>query len=278
MIRHTYAFLLSISMFIYTATYADDNYDSLNRKIDSIQKYLMHKDKKEFNDDNKIGIDFSKKNELLSEIKSMHDELNEMRNFITKIHSKLRADNISLYTKVRNLDDKISAYIRNSSVIEDITFHLNQADHHDSINRQNISKTLESKAQMAFNDAFIQTKNFLNSKKDKDYKKIRTIMRKFIDTYPNSILVSNALFWIAESYMHEGFTENAVVEYLSAYQHYPKGPRASEILSKMSSALLKLGKISQVCKVIAKVHKEFEYLSDATKVELENNSSKAGCN
>ncbi len=67
-----------------------------------------------------------------------------------------------------------------------------------------------------------------------DLQGAREAFKEFIEKYPNSEQIDNAIFWIGETYFHEKWYEKAILEYQKILDQYPKG-------NKVPAALLKQG-------------------------------------
>jgi tol-pal system protein YbgF len=94
--------------------------------------------------------------------------------------------------------------------------------------------------------------------KDFDYKVAEQRLKKFIDDYPDSSLLSNIYFWHGELYFRQGDFENAGIYFLSGYRKFPRGIKAADSLLKLALSLDKLNKSKETCKVIEKLQKEFK--------------------
>ncbi|MDD5723687.1 MAG: tol-pal system protein YbgF [Syntrophales bacterium] len=65
--------------------------------------------------------------------------------------------------------------------------------------------------------------------------------RKFLKAFPNSEYSDNAQFWIGECYYFQEKYEEAIIEYESVMQNYPKGNKVPNALLKQAFSFLKLG-------------------------------------
>lgn len=93
--------------------------------------------------------------------------------------------------------------------------------------------------------------------KDSDYKLAQEQFKKFIDNNPSSSLLSNAYFWLAESYFRQNDFNKAAKYFLACYSNFPRGIKASDSLLKLAMTFGNLGKKDELCKIIKKLQNEF---------------------
>ncbi len=93
--------------------------------------------------------------------------------------------------------------------------------------------------------------------KDKHYVIAQKNLAAFISQYPQSSLISNAYFWLGESYYRQNYNENAAVQYLKSYKALPTGGKAADALLMLSFALNKLGKKEEACSMLVRLEQEF---------------------
>ena len=64
----------------------------------------------------------------------------------------------------------------------------------------------------------------------------RKALDQFVQRYPQSSLVDNALFWMGETYYRTEDYENAVLKYQQVVKEYPKGSKGPDALLKMAGS------------------------------------------
>ena len=79
----------------------------------------------------------------------------------------------------------------------------------------------------------------------------------FIETYPNHPLISNATYWLGESFYANGEYEKATRIFAESYKKYPKGPKVADSLLKMGMSLGAAGKKKEACVALKQLKKEF---------------------
>jgi len=67
-----------------------------------------------------------------------------------------------------------------------------------------------------------------------DFQGARKVFQELISQYPQSVNADNAQFWLGETYYRERLYEQAILEYQTVIEKYPKG-------NKIKAALLKQG-------------------------------------
>lgn len=97
----------------------------------------------------------------------------------------------------------------------------------------------------------------LASYKEKNYIMAQKNLEAFIAQYSKSSLVSNAYFWLGESYYKQNYNENAAVQYLKSYKSMPTGGKAADALLMLSFSLNKLGKNEEACAMLVRLEQEF---------------------
>lgn len=87
---------------------------------------------------------------------------------------------------------------------------------------------------------------------------------KFIDLYPKSSLMSNALFWYGESFFKQKSYDKAALQFLKSYKHAQKGPKASDSLLKLATSLAEMKKNNEACGILNKLDAEFPARTEAS--------------
>lgn len=93
--------------------------------------------------------------------------------------------------------------------------------------------------------------------KDNKLSEAQKRFTKFIETYPNSSLISNAYFWYGESFFKQSMFDKAAINYLKSYKHSPKGLKASDALLKLALSLGEIDKTKEACSILDKLEAEF---------------------
>jgi tol-pal system protein YbgF len=96
------------------------------------------------------------------------------------------------------------------------------------------------------------------------YANARRAFEQFVQTYPDSALVDNALFWIGETYYQAGDYENAILMYQKVIDKHPKGSKAPDSLLKMAYSLEKIGEPQAATAVLNRLVKEYPKASQVS--------------
>lgn len=80
---------------------------------------------------------------------------------------------------------------------------------------------------------------------------------RFLVSYPNHKLASNASYWMAETYYVRADYATSAKLFAKSYQKYPKGAKASDNLLKLGLSLAKLNKKRDACLTFKQLDKEF---------------------
>jgi tol-pal system protein YbgF len=110
-----------------------------------------------------------------------------------------------------------------------------------------------------------------------EYDKAEKAFKDFIAANKGSDLLSNAYYWLGETYyVREGYDKSAV-SFLKGYQGDPKGNKAADNLFKLAMSLDKLKKKKEACTTIDKLNKEFPKLDAATKEKVTKEKASLKC-
>jgi len=82
-------------------------------------------------------------------------------------------------------------------------------------------------------------------------------LRRFLNSYPNSPLQGEALYWLAESQFVRGQLQDAARSYLNGYNADRKGPAAARNLMRLGVTLGKLGQQAEACLTLREVARQF---------------------
>lgn len=99
----------------------------------------------------------------------------------------------------------------------------------------------------------------------------------FIETYPKHPLVSNATYWLGESFYANGEYEKATRIFAESYKKYPKGPKVADSLLKMGMSLGASGKKKEACVTLNQLKKEFPSGDTVTLRRADQEISRLAC-
>lgn len=99
----------------------------------------------------------------------------------------------------------------------------------------------------------------------------------FIETYPKHPLISNATYWLGESFYANGEYDKATRIFAESYKKYPKGPKVADSLLKMGMSLGASGKKKEACVALKQLKKEFPSGDTVTLRRADQEISRLAC-
>jgi tol-pal system protein YbgF len=111
--------------------------------------------------------------------------------------------------------------------------------------------------------------------KDAKFTEAETEFKKFINDYPDDLLVGEAYFWLGEISYKQTKYRAASVHYLKSYKNYPGNPRANDSLFKLSITLGLLNRITEACAGFDSLLEKD--MSDNFKKQVNGEAIKFGC-
>ncbi|MDA0781217.1 MAG: tol-pal system protein YbgF [Rickettsiales bacterium] len=134
--------------------------------------------------------------------------------------------------------------------------------------------TRESVAPIDENDQYDKAFMYL---RNAEYDKAESMLKAFIDNNAESSLISNAYYWLGETfYVRENFEQSAV-NFLKGYQKLPKGNKAADNLLKLAMSLNKMNKKKEACTTFTKLEKEFPEAEKAIKDKVSEEKKAINC-
>jgi tol-pal system protein YbgF len=100
-----------------------------------------------------------------------------------------------------------------------------------------------------------------------DSSKGRTLLEEFVKARPQSELLPNAYYWIAEASYSEKNYENAIVQFQDVIEKYPSHPKASAALYKQSLAFESLGEGKKAAALRKKLIETYPASDEAKKAK-----------
>ena len=100
-----------------------------------------------------------------------------------------------------------------------------------------------------------------------DVNKGRTALEEFVKAQPQSELLPNAYYWIAEAYYSEKNFENAIVQFQDVIEKYPSHPKASASLYKQALAFESLGEGKKAAALLKKLIEVYPASDEAKKAK-----------
>lgn len=102
-------------------------------------------------------------------------------------------------------------------------------------------------------------------------------LKTFLDRYPRDRLVSDAVYYLGESYTKLGRHREAAEQYLRLSTDFSKAPRAPDALLKLGMALNAMGVREQACATYQEVTRRFPAASSDVRAGVDRELKRARC-
>ncbi|MCJ8312168.1 MAG: tol-pal system protein YbgF [Saccharospirillaceae bacterium] len=107
--------------------------------------------------------------------------------------------------------------------------------------------------------AFLQKQDYKNAKKE---------FELFIEQFPNSQRMPNAMYWLGKVYLKLNNTKKANSMFFQTQQNFPKNPKAASSLIEMADISVQKNNIVLAKKYLVRVVKEFAHDPTAKQAQL----------
>ncbi|MBL8641643.1 MAG: tol-pal system protein YbgF [Alphaproteobacteria bacterium] len=126
-------------------------------------------------------------------------------------------------------------------------------------------------------DATSQYESAFSLLKSGNFTGAKSGFESFIAKNPSHPLISNATYWLGESYYANGEFEKAARIFAESYKKYPKGPKVADSLLKMGMSLGASGKKKEGCIALKQLKKEFPTGNSVTLRRADQEISRFAC-
>lgn len=92
---------------------------------------------------------------------------------------------------------------------------------------------------------------------DKKYSEAAASFDAFVKKYPEDPLVSNAYYWLGESYYSRSDFTRAADSFRKGFESSPAGQKAPDNLFKLSKSLTQVKRVNESCVVLAQIIKKY---------------------
>lgn len=124
--------------------------------------------------------------------------------------------------------------------------------------------------QQLYNDAFERLRKT-------DYAGAEVLLQSLIRDYPNHSLLSNAQYWLGETYYARKDYRQAAVAFAQGYQAYPKGNKAADSLLKLGQSLAALNQKSDACLTFDRLLAEYKDISSSMRGVVDRQKERLAC-
>ena len=123
----------------------------------------------------------------------------------------------------------------------------------------------------------LQYKYAFNLLKQNDFRSAENAFKEFIGLHGNHKLISNAFYWLGETYYVRKKYRDAAKTFLNGYQKSPKGFKAPDILLKLGMSLIQDEKSENACEVFEKLKKDYPEITGNIRQTLKREQQRARC-
>ncbi|WP_342361134.1 tol-pal system protein YbgF [Terrarubrum flagellatum] len=110
-----------------------------------------------------------------------------------------------------------------------------------------------------------------------EYAGAEMAFRQFLQSHPRSQLVSDATYWLGESYFQRNLHRDAAEQYLKVSTNWPQATRAADSMLKLGMSLNALGARDQACSTYREVDRKYPNASQTVKRGVEREFKRARC-
>lgn len=110
-----------------------------------------------------------------------------------------------------------------------------------------------------------------------EYAAAEMAFRQFLQSHPRSNLVSDATYWLGESYFQRNLHRDAAEQYLKVSTNWPQASRAADSMLKLGMSLNALGARDQACSTYREIDRKYPSASQNVKRGVEREYKRARC-
>ena len=243
---------------VFNKSFDNEKLNSLDESIDTerftsidIRIYDLEKDIKN------LTLQFE---EILFKL---DDISNDMADLESELISKLEKSNIE--SKKENIENYQATTKEDLEIEEKNT--LGKIVISDNNNEENDKDSSELKAEKEKN-SLLQELSSLNPEEQmqyaldqmmkKNYNVSKNIFDQFIKNFPENQLSGSAHFWLGKIYLFETNYRKAAIVFGEGVQKFPNSIKAPEMYYELAKSLKEMDKISESCKTLALLAKNYE--------------------
>jgi tol-pal system protein YbgF len=193
----------------------------------------------------------------------LDDISNDMADLESELISKLEKSNIE--SKKENIENYQATTEEDLEIEEKNT--LGKIVISDNNNAENDKDSSELKAEKEKN-SLLQELSSLNPEEQmqyaldqmmkKNYNDSKNILDDFIKNFPENQLSGSAHFWLGKIYLFETNYRKAAIVFGEGVQKFPNSIKAPEMYYELAKSLKEMDKISESCKTLALLAKNYE--------------------
>ena len=237
-----------------------------------------------------------------SQMEMVQDKLDRLEADLALVQRKLYqqplSSSVATTTKATgNIDELYAQIDAQNQVVQDLTAQLEQISHKlttlsDQFNRmqqdtdfrfnnlnenkpQEINKTPTiSDTKLSDKEAYEKAYGLL---KDGQYEQAEQSFLNFMEKYPDSALLGNANYWLAESYYARQKWAEAAGLFADGFTKYKDNAKAPDSMFKLGLTMKQMGKTKEACTAFKNLNKEFKDLADHLKKRADQEVKELKC-
>ena len=255
---------------VFNKSFDNEKLNSLDESIDTerftsidIRIYDLEKDIKN------LTLQFE---EILFKLDDISNDMTDLESELTL---KLEKNNIE--SKKENIENYQATTKEDLEIEEKNT--LGKIVISDNNNEENDKDSSELKAEKEKN-SLLQELSSLNPEEQmqyaldqmmkKNYNDSKNILNEFIKNFPENQLSGSAHFWLGKIYLFETNYRKAAIVFGEGVQKFPNSIKAPEMYYELAKSLKEMDKISESCKTLALLAKNYEgnkFTKDTEKIK-----------
>ena len=286
-IRLAVIFLLAVSLVIVSMPSVaqdlrigalNDRIDQLTRKLSDLERHVYHGDSPPPAGESPTPAHAASTQVRLQELS---DEFRHLTGSVEKLSHDVRILNDRVEKLVADVDFRLSAIERARAASAQAPAQTADPNAIPVVSvpgpdaaRASVEPQAPPLAVGAPRDQYDHAFQLLSQRK---WHEAETALQRFIDEYPEHILVSNAYYWLGETHYVRKDYERSAVMFAEGYKKFPKGNKAPDILLKLGMSLVSLGQSEDACLTFDELGKMFPDVPSTFRQQAAKAKQHAGC-
>ncbi len=256
----TFLVLFELTVFLKPGQASDvQSLETLQKKIISLEKEILNLKMKNIVE-NKFEWQILKLSEIENDIKRLHNRFEILENNYYRDLKTIKSQTNDIKKRMLFLEGKAP------KTVEEI----NSIHSHDNSQFKSNTQTSLSKEEEIFNSALAlhDSGNLIESQKS---------FSEFIEKFPTSSSLSNALYWRAETKARQEDWIGAANDYLESFSISPSGDHSPKTLFGLGVSLGAIGEKEQACLTLDEVGMRFPDIGAVLSQDIEKAKKLLNC-
>ena len=243
---------------VFNKSFDNEKLNSLDESIDTerftsidIRIYDLEKDIKN------LTLQFE---EILFKLDDISNDMTDLESELTlkleKNNIESKKENIENYQDTTEEDLEIE---EKNTLGKIVISDNNKAENDNDTSDLNVEKEKNSSLkELASLNPEEQMQYALDQMMKKNYNDSKNILDQFIKNFPENQLSGSAHFWLGKIYLFETNYRKAAIVFGEGVQKFPNSIKAPEMYYELAKSLKEMDKISESCKTLALLAKNYE--------------------